>query len=146
MNKILLISISAWAITQVLKVVFGLAREKHLDLRYFVAGGGMPSAHAATVSALATAIAITQGLDSVVFAITAIVAIIVMYDAAGVRRAVSRQSIILNRIVKELRNRRPRDEVEHDLWEFIGHTPFQVIVGAALGILVAWLWLVVSPL
>ena len=146
MNKILLISISAWAITQVLKVCFGLAREKHLDLRYFIAGGGMPSAHAATVSALATAIAITQGLNSVAFAITAIVAIIVMYDAAGVRRAVSRQSIILNRIVKELRDRRPRDEVEHDLWEFIGHTPFQVIVGAALGILVAWLWLVVSPL
>ena len=146
MNKVLLISISAWAIAQVLKVFFGLAREKRLDLRYFVASGGMPSAHAAIVSALATAVAMMQGLNSVAFAITAIVAMVVIYDAAGVRRAVGRQSIVLNRIVKELGGKRPRDRVERDLREFIGHTPFQVIVGAALGILVAWLWLTMSTL
>ena len=146
MNEVLLISISAWAIAQALKVFFGLAREKRLDLRYFVASGGMPSAHAAIVSALATAVAMMQGLNSVAFAITAIVAMVVIYDAAGVRRAVGRQSIVLNRIVKELGGKRPRDRVERDLREFIGHTPFQVIVGAALGILVAWLWLTMSTL
>ena len=143
-NKVLLIPISAWALAQLLKLFFGLVREKRLDLRYFVASGGMPSAHSATVSALATAAAMTQGLSSVAFAITAIVAMVVMYDAAGVRRAVSQQSIILNRIVRELLEKRPRGEVERDLREFIGHTPFQVIAGAVLGILTAWLWLTIS--
>ena len=143
-NKVLLISISAWALAQLLKLLFGLVREKRLDLRYFVASGGMPSAHSATVSALATAAAMTQGLSSVAFAITAIVAMVVMYDAAGVRRAVSQQSIILNRIVRELLEKRPKGEVERDLREFIGHTPFQVIAGAVLGILTAWLWLTIS--
>jgi len=143
-NKVLLISISAWAVAQLLKLFFSLAREKHFDLRYFIASGGMPSAHSATVSALATAAAMTQGLGSVAFAITAIVAMVVMYDAAGVRRAVSQQSIILNRIVRELLEKRPRKEVERDLREFIGHTPFQVIAGAVVGILTAWLWLIIG--
>jgi acid phosphatase family membrane protein YuiD len=85
-----------------------------------------------------------EGLNSVVFAIAAILAIVVMYDAAGVRQAVGRQSKILNRIVKELREKRPRDEVERDLREFIGHTQFQVLAGAILGILIAWVWLILS--
>jgi len=146
MNQVLLISVSAWVVAQLLKVFFGLVREKRLDLRYFVTGGGMPSAHSATVSALATAVAMIQGLNSIAFAITAIVAMVVMYDAAGVRRAVSRQSIILNRIVKELLEKRPRGEVERDLRELIGHTPFQVIAGATLGIFIAWLWLTISAM
>ena len=118
--------------------------EKRLDLSYFVTSGGMPCAHSATVCALATAVALIEGWDSVAFGITAILAIIVMYDAAGVRRAVSKQSIILNRMVREIMVRRPRGEVDHDLRELIGHTPFQVIIGAALGILIAWLWLTIS--
>ncbi len=104
----------------------------------------MPSSHTALVCALAAAVAMMQGFDSVAFGITAILAMVVMYDAAGVRQAVSRQSVILNRIVKELLEKRPRDEVERDLREFIGHTPFQVIGGAAVGIFVAWLWLTIS--
>ena len=144
-NKVLLISISGWAVSQLLTVFFGLVREKRLALRFLVSSAGMPSSHTALVCALATAVAMTQGLSSVAFAITAILALVVMYDAAGVRRAVSRQSIILNRIVRELIDKRPRGEVEHDLREFIGHTPFQVIAGAALGIFIAWLWLTVSP-
>ena len=104
----------------------------------------MPSSHTAVVCALAAAVAMIQGLSSVAFAITAILAIVVMYDAAGVRRAVSRQSIVLNRIVRELMEKRPRGEVERDLREFIGHTPFQVIAGAGVGIFIAWLWLTIS--
>ncbi len=104
----------------------------------------MPSSHTALVCSLATAVAIIQGLNSVAFAITATLAVVVMYDAAGVRQSVSQQSVILNRIVRELMEKRPRDEVERDLREFIGHTPFQVIVGAILGIFVAWLWLTIS--
>jgi len=138
------ISVCAWAVAQLIKVFVILMREKRLDLSYFVATGGMPSAHSATVSALATAVAMIEGLSSVAFAISAILAMVVMYDAAGVRRAVSRQSFILNRIVREFRVRRPRGEVERDLRELIGHTPFQVIIGAALGILIAWLWLTIG--
>jgi len=87
-----------------------------------------------------------QGFSSVAFAITVILAMIVMYDAAGVRRAVGRQSRILNRIMKELRDKRPRVEVERDLREFIGHTQFQVIAGAILGILIALVWLTINAL
>ena len=131
-------------VAQLLKVFVILVRKKRLDLRYFVTSGGMPSAHSAIVCALATAVAMTQGVGSVAFGIAVVLALIVTYDAAGVRQSVSQQSVVLNRIVRELRFKRPIAEVERDLREFIGHTPFQVIVGAALGILVAWLWLTVS--
>jgi hypothetical protein len=143
-NKVLVIPIAAWAIAQLIKVFVTLAGEKRLDLWFLLRSGGMPSSHTALVCALATAVAITDGLDSITFAVAAILAMVVMYDAAGVRQAVSQQSIILNRIVKELMEKRPRAEVERDLREFIGHTPFQVIAGAALGIFVAWLWLTIS--
>lgn len=143
-NKALVIPAVAWVISQLLKVLVVLARERRLELRFLVGSGGMPSSHTALVCALATVVAMTQGFNSTVFAIVAILAMVVMYDAAGVRRAVGRQSAILNRIVKELLDRRPRDEVERDLREFIGHTPFQVIAGAVLGVFVAWLWLTVS--
>jgi len=146
MSEVLIISGSAWALAQLIKVVTVLIKDRNLDFRYFVSSGGMPSAHSATVCALATAVALIQGLDSVGFGITAILAIIVMYDAAGVRRAVSRQSILLNRIVKEIMVKRPRGEVEHDLRELIGHTPFQVFVGGLLGISLAWVWLFLGGL
>lgn len=142
-NSILVISISSWAVAQVLKVFAILVREKRLDLRSFVTSGGMPSAHSSTVSALATSVAMTQGLDSATFGIAAILAVVVMYDAAGLRQSVGQQSAILNRIIQELRFRRIA-ELERDLREFIGHTPFQVIAGAVLGVLIAWLWLTLT--
>jgi len=145
-NKALVIPVSAWVISQLLKVFVVLAREKRFDWWFLVRSGGMPSSHTALVCALAAAVAMMQGFNSIVFAIAAILAIVVMYDAAGVRQAVGRQSKILNRIVKELREKRPRDEVERDLREFIGHTQFQVIAGAILGILIAWVWLTISAL
>lgn len=143
-SSVLIISACAWAVTQLIKVVVVLVRERRLDLSYLISGGGMPSAHSSTVCALTTAVAMIEGLDSVAFGIAAILAIVVMYDAAGVRRSVGRQSIVLNRIVKELIGRRPRSEIEHDLRELIGHTPFQVIVGAILGAGIAWGWVTVS--
>lgn len=144
-NRILIIPACAWAVAQLIKGLVRVARTRRLDLSFFVASGGMPSSHSAMVSALATTVAITIGGDSVEFAVSVIVAAVVMYDAAGVRWAVSQQAFILNRIVRELRLRRPRDEVERDLRELIGHTPFQVIIGAALGIAMAWVWLTISP-
>jgi uncharacterized protein len=141
---ILLICFTAWAIAQGTKFAIGKIREKRFDWSYFVSTGGMPSSHSSTVTALATGLGMTYGFNSPYFDISAILAIIVMYDAAGVRRAVSRQSVILNRIMRELREQRPRDEVERDLRELWGHSPFQVFVGGALGIFIAWLWLFVS--
>jgi len=140
MNNIIIVSVCAWALSQTIKVLIGLIRKRQIDLRYFVSSGGMPSAHSATVSALATAVAMIEGIDSVAFGISVILAVIVMYDAAGVRQSVGRQSIILNRIIAELRDRRPIAELEHNLRVFIGHTPFQVIVGSVMGIILAWLW------
>ena len=141
MSTVLIISVCAWAVAQLLKIIIALAQKKRVDLSYLVTSGGMPSAHSTTVSALATAVGIVEGFGSVAFGIAAIVALVVMYDAAGVRRSVGKQSVVLNRIMQELRSRRPVAELEHDLREFIGHSPFQVIIGAALGIAMATLWL-----
>jgi len=140
MNNIIIAPICAWTIAQLLKVLIALVQKRQVDLRYFVTSGGMPSAHSAIVSALATSVAMVEGFGSIAFGISVILALIVTYDAAGVRRAVGKQSIVLDRIVKELRERRPISELEQDLREFIGHTPVQVFVGAILGISVAWLW------
>jgi acid phosphatase family membrane protein YuiD len=141
-NPALLISASVWVLAQVLKFVGGMIREKRIDLSYFIRPGGMPSAHSALVTSLAVSIGVLEGFNSTAFAISAIFAMIVLYDAAGVRRSVSRQSIILNRILIELREKRPKD-FEHDVRELIGHTPIQVFTGGILGIAYAlfWLWL-----
>ena len=143
-NKVLIIPIGSWAIAQLLKLILVLIQKKQLDLHYLVISGGMPSAHSAVVCALATSVALIKGLGSVAFGISAILALVVMYDAAGVRQSVGKQSVVLNRIIRELRLRRPIAELERDLKEFIGHTSFQVIAGGALGVVVAWLWLAIA--
>lgn len=144
MSIVFVISITAWAIAQLVKVALSLKREKRLNFRYLVSSGGMPSAHSATVTALATSVGRIEGLGSVAFGITAILAIIVMYDSAGVRQSVSRQAVVLNRILKELPLRHTREQMERELRVLIGHTPFQVFAGAALGILVATIWIVLG--
>jgi len=138
-NKVLIISACTWAITQVLKVLVILVQERRLAWNYFVTSGGMPSSHSATVCALCTSIAMTEGTGSVYFSIATVLAIIVMYDAAGIRQSVGQQSVLINRIVKS-----HKYDVERDLRELIGHTPIQVIVGAILGVLIAWTWIKLS--
>ena len=140
-NKVLIICIVAWVIAQVLKVIVIYVQEKRVVWNYFITSGGMPSSHSATVCALATGIALTQGIGTISFTIAAVLAVIVMYDAAGVRQSVGQQSAVLNRIIEELRLRRPFAELERDLKEFIGHTPVQVVAGAILGIIIAWVWI-----
>ncbi|MFC1920372.1 divergent PAP2 family protein [Chloroflexota bacterium] len=143
-NKVLIIPVCSWALAQLLKVLIVLIRKKQLDLRLLVVSGGMPSAHSATVTGLATSVALVEGLGSVAFGISTILALVVMYDAAGLRQSVGKQSIVLNRILRELRLRRPIVELGRDLREFIGHTEFEVIVGGLLGIAIAWLWLIIA--
>ncbi len=145
-NKILIIPISAWALAQILKTIIALFQSKGLDFRYLFSSGGMPSSHSVIVTALATTAGMVEGFDSAAFGIATILASIVLYDAAGVRQAVSQQAIVLNRIVHEIRIREPLTKIEADLRELIGHTPFQVIVGAALGIVFAWLWLTIEAM
>ena len=140
-NLVLIIPLSAWAVAQLLKVITILITKRRLDLRYLVISGGMPSAHSAIVTALATVLAIVQGVGSVAFAISTVFALIIMYDAAGVRQSVGQQSVVLNRILRELRLRRPVNELGRDIREFIGHTQPQVLIGGLLGIAIAWFWL-----
>jgi uncharacterized protein len=142
-NKVLIIPAVAWAVAQVLKTCFILIRDKRFDFRALLSSGGMPSSHSAVVTALATSVAMLQGVRSVPFGIAAILAAIVMYDAAGVRQSVGQQAEVLNRIIEELRFKRIT-ELERDLKEFIGHTQFQVIVGAIMGILIAWVWITLA--
>jgi len=87
-NKVLIIPICSWAMAQLLKVIIILIQKKQLDLRYLVSTGGMPSSHSAVVSALATSVALIQGLGSIAFGISAVLALVVMSDAAGVRQSV----------------------------------------------------------
>jgi acid phosphatase family membrane protein YuiD len=143
-NKVLIIPICSWSIAQLLKVVVVLLQKKQLNLSYLVSSGGMPSSHSAFVSALATSVALIEGLGSVAFGISTIFALVVIYDAAGVRRSVAQQSIVLNRIMAEIRSRRPLIELGRDLKELVGHTQMQVVVGVLLGIAVAWIWLVAT--
>lgn len=145
-NEALVIPISAWAIAQLTKTSMALLQGKGLDFRYLVSSGGMPSAHSAVVTSLATTVGMTQGFGSAVFGITVILAMIVMYDAAGVRQSVSQQSVVLNRIVRELRLKHSITSLEADMRELIGHTPFQVIVGAVFGFALAWLWITIAAM
>jgi uncharacterized protein len=138
--EILIISVCTWAIAQLIKVIIVLIQKKQFDFRVLIAPGGMPSSHSATVSALVTSVAIVEGVESTLFAISAILAIIVMYDAAGLRRSVGKQAAALNRIVRELKDRRTIGYSEKELLELIGHSTFQVIVGACLGVAISLLW------
>ena len=124
----------AWAIAQVLKVVVISVRRRHLDLRVLADQGGMPSSHSAIVAALTTVVGRLNGVTSDVFAIALIFSVVVMYDAQGVRRAAGLQAAVLNRLVDDLMTRRAIQETR--LRELIGHTPVEVLVGAALGVAV----------
>ena len=132
--KYLIAPIAAWTIAQVTKVVYMSARQRRLNLRVLAEMGGMPSSHSAIVMGLTTGIGRIDGLGSPLFAVALIFSFVVMYDAAGVRRAAGRQAAILNRLVEDLVAM--RGIREERLRELLGHTPVEVLVGAALGILV----------
>ena len=143
-NQILIISICSWAIAQIIKVIIVLIQERRIAWNFILGSGGMPSSHTATVASLATSVGLTAGLGSIYFSIAAVLAIIVIYDATGVRQSVGQHSVVLNRIVREFKFKTPRPEMEKALREFIGHTPLQVLMGALLGIAVAWTWVALS--
>ncbi len=134
-NRILAAALLAWVVAQVSKTIYECVRYRELRLSRLVSSGGMPSSHSALVTGLATATGRITGLNSPAFAIAVVLASIVMYDAAGVRRAVSIQARILNQMIDDAFQGKPF--AEKRLRELIGHTPVQVLVGALLGVGIA---------
>jgi uncharacterized protein len=133
-NQVLWAALAGWFIAQLIKMMRSLVTNRKLDLSYMVSSGGMPSAHSALVTALATAVGRLDGLGSPLFALAAIFASVVMYDAAGVRLAVSMQARILNHMIDDFFHERGLQPKR--LRELIGHTPREVLAGAILGIVI----------
>ncbi len=137
-NRVLQTAVGALLAAQILKVFFVLLVRGKLDLRFFLNSGGMPSSHSALVSALAVSIGREYGFDSAFFAIATVFALIVMYDAAGVRRAAGKQAEVLNQIIEQIY--RNQNLTQERLKELIGHTPIEVFAGCLLGILFAFVY------
>jgi hypothetical protein len=136
--KMIIIPAACWLVAQLIKVVVYSIQDGRLRLSYLTSMGGMPSAHSATVCSLATTVGVMSGINSASFAIALFLALIVMYDAAGVRKTVGTHSGMLNRILDELFKDHP--EFELRFREFIGHTRLEIASGAILGILLALWW------
>ena len=134
-ESVLATAIISWFIAQLIKVILVLVTSKKLDFGRFVGSGGMPSSHSALVTSLSSAIFMTEGYKSAAFALSVVFALVVMYDAAGVRRAAGQQAKILNKIVEDWKKSSYTDN-EKKLKELLGHTPKEVFAGAFLGILI----------
>ena len=136
-NRIFVSAALGWMVAQVLKTIIHMIRTKQFVAERMVGSGGMPSSHSATVCALATATGMECGAGSPEFAITIMLAIIVMYDAMGVRRETGKQGRVLNEMLEIFTNMGKEISPEKRLKEFVGHTPLQVLMGAILGIAIA---------
>ena len=137
-NPFLLTAISSGLLAQVIKALINAAVNKKFSLERLFGDGGMPSGHSATVTSLAVITALTYGLDSFNFAVTAILAIVVCHDAMGVRQETGKQAVVINEIVKIFTLLTEEELPEVKLKEFVGHTPAQVIAGIILGIINAF--------
>ena len=133
-NKCIYIPFLLWLIIQLSKFITDLIINKKINLKRLMGAGGMPSSHSAVVSSIAILIGREYGFDSGIFALALIMAFVVMYDAAGIRRAAGKQASILNRILET--PGLTTGEVQEKLIEALGHTPVQVFVGAILGAIV----------
>ena len=137
-NRIFLVAASGWIVAQILKTIIHMFVTKKFEAERLVGGGGMPSSHSATVCSFATACCIEYGASSFEFAVSLILAIIVMYDAMRVRRETGIQARVLNEIIHFFADMGQSElSTDDKLKEFVGHTPLQVLVGALLGIIIA---------
>lgn len=135
-NKVFVTTFMGWFIAQTIKVVVGVIAEKKFNFKWFVGTGGMPSSHASGVTALAASVGLGVGTGSPLFAVACMFAVVVIMDAQGVRRAAGKQAEVLNKILDDAYEHKPISEDR--LKELLGHTPFQVIVGVLLGLLIAF--------
>lgn len=132
-NKCIVVPFCLWIIIQVFKFVYELIVNKKIDFKRLFGAGGMPSSHSAVVCSEAVLVGKIMGFGSPTFALALVLAGVVMYDAAGIRRAAGKQARILNKIVST--PGLSQVEVNEKLTELLGHTPFQVFVGAIIGVL-----------
>ena len=131
---------TGWIVAQIIKVFTGVFKLRKFSIPALLCGhGGMPSSHSASVTALAISCGFCDGFDSGFFAIALMFAIIVMGDAAGVRRETGEQAKILNRITADLFKHSSPEEINRNLKELVGHTPLQVVIGSALGLVIPFL-------
>ena len=142
-NLILNLAIIAWASAQLIKLFVTRVVEGRWDWRHILSSRGMPSSHSAAVCACAASVGYIYDFFSPLFAIAVVMAVVVMYDAANVRRETGKQAVVLNYIMEHWGEGRPV-EFEKALKELVGHTPLQVLMGALLGVAVGWggAWLV----
>ncbi len=136
-NQIFVSAVLGWMVAQILKTIIHMIVTKQFVAERMVGSGGMPSSHSATVCALAVAAGMKYGGGSFEFAISVMFAIIVMYDAMGVRRETGIQGRVLNEILEAFINMGKEISAEAKLKELVGHTPLQVLMGAILGIVIA---------
>ena len=145
-NEILTVSLLSWFVAQVLKTIINFVLLGRFQLERMWGDGGMPSAHSATVTAMVIATARSEGIHSAIFAVAAVVAIITMHDAMGVRRETGEQAKVLNKMIEQwidvTEKNAPFLQNMH-LKEMVGHTPLQVVAGVLLGSLVGFLFPVV---
>ena len=137
-NKILIASLVSCLLAQLLKILFHKLSKKEWDVTRCIGSGGMPSSHSSSVCTLATCVGIELGFASPYFAIVVVFSLIVMYDAAGVRKAAGEQAKILNRIIKKFEKQ--EFQIDKELKELIGHTKPEVWAGALFGILIGVLF------
>ena len=137
-NRIFMASVSGWLVAQILKTIIHMWFNRKFVAERLVGSGGMPSSHSATVCALAAAAGMEYGGGSFQFAMAAVFAIVVMYDAIGVRRETGIQARVLNEMMELFTKMGKEMSVEDKLKEFVGHTPLQVFMGALLGVAVGW--------
>lgn len=137
-TSILVTTIIAWFTAQVLKLILVFIKDKKVDFRRLIGSGGMPSSHASFVVSLAASVGLVEGFPSTLFAMCVVMAFVVMYDAAGVRRAAGHQARILNKLVEDW-EKNNFENTEKKLKELLGHTPVEVFAGALLGICIALL-------
>ena len=131
-NKYIVVPLLLWFFIQLYKVIYDLITTKKFNFKRILGAGGMPSSHSAVVVSLATLIGKYDGVNSSIFAVALILACVVMYDAAGIRRAAGKQAKLLNKLIET--PGLTGVEVSERLVEVLGHTPVQVFVGALIGL------------
>ena len=132
--RYLIVTFGTWFFIQLFKLIYDLVTTKKFNFKRILGAGGMPSSHSAVVVALCTMVGKEYGINSAIFGIAVIFAFVVMYDAAGIRRAAGKQAKLLNKLIET--PGLSGVQVSEKLVEVLGHTPFQVFVGAIIGIIV----------
>ena len=133
-NKYIYIPFLLWFGIQLFKLIYDLVTTKKFNFKRILGAGGMPSSHSAVVAGITTLIGKYEGVNTPLFALSLVVAFVVMYDACGVRRAAGKQAAMLNKIIET--PGLTGMQVSEKVVEVLGHTPFQVLVGALIGIVV----------